>query len=134
MLRGQDGEHLSKGLVLIGEDDRDLRDIIARFLEAKGWRVVVLTVGSESLTRLWLESFTLAVLDVRSFSSIGFKMLEELKVIDPTLPVIVIASFGDVVVSGWARSMGAAHVLEKPFDLEEFELALGSLNLAAPAC
>jgi DNA-binding NtrC family response regulator len=119
--------------VLIGEDDRDLRDIIAGFLKAKGWRVVALAVGPQTLTRLWLEPFTVAVLDIRSFTPIGFKILEELKVIDPALPVIVIASFGDVFVSRWAHSMGASHVLEKPFELEELEQALASLNLGAQA-
>jgi DNA-binding NtrC family response regulator len=121
----------SKGLVLIGEDDRDLRDIIASFLEAKGWRVVATTVGPQTLARLGLEPFRVAVLDVRSLTSIGFRMLEELRVIDPALPVIVIASFGDVFVSRSARSMGASHVLEKPFDLEELEQALETLNLGA---
>lgn len=124
-------EHALNGPVLIAEDDRDLRDIITAFLEAKGWRVVAVTGGPETLARVWLEQFIVAVVDVRSFASVAFRMLEELRAASPTLPVIVIASFGDVFVSRRARSMGAIVVLEKPFDLEDLAEALETLNLGA---
>lgn len=123
----------ANGLVLVAEDDRDLRDIIAGFLEAKGWRVVALAIGPETLARVWRDRFTVAVLDVRSSTSTGFKVLEELREVDPNLPVIVIASFGDVFVSRRARGMGVAHVIEKPFDLEDLDQALGEVNLGAGA-
>jgi ActR/RegA family two-component response regulator len=114
-------------LVLLGENDLDLRSLIADHLEEHGWRVVALGLGPETLIRLWLETFTAAIIDVRSLASAGFKVLVELIEIDSTLPVIVIASFGDVSVSRCAYSMGAFHVLEKPFDLEELDRALAAL-------
>jgi DNA-binding response OmpR family regulator len=124
-----------RGLVLVAEDDRDLRDIIAGFLEAKGWRVVALANGPEALERAREERFKVAVLDVRSPSSRGLGVLQTLRAWGSTLPVIVITSFGDAFLSARAMGMGATLVLEKPFDLEDLERAVNecTVNLAERA-
>ncbi len=108
--------------ILVAEEDHDLREIITAFLEAKGWSVITLESGS-ALERV-CSGLTIAVLDVRSVGTAGFKAFEKLRGVDPRLPVVVIASFGDAFVVKRARQLGAACVLEKPFDLEELENAL----------
>jgi two-component system response regulator GlrR len=129
--QGQTTDQSTNGSVLVAEEDSDLRDIIAAFLEAKGWHVVASAMGSGAPARPRLDRFVVVVLDIRSFASAAFKMLEELRANEPALPVIVIASFGDVFVSRHAKKLGAANVLEKPFDLEDLEQALAKLNLVA---
>jgi DNA-binding NtrC family response regulator len=119
-------DDFSKGRVLVAEDDTDLRDIIASFLDAKGWRVAALSTGPDAVLRAFLEPFTVVVLDVRSHASRGFITLRELRSRRPGLDVVVIASFGDTFIIRRARAMGAVEVLEKPFDLEELERAVSA--------
>jgi DNA-binding NtrC family response regulator len=108
--------------VLIAEEDRDLREIIVGFLEAKGWSTIPLANGAglESVD----GALAIAVLDIRSSVSMCCKILEQLRGTQPGLPVVVIASFGDAFVVRRAGELGAACVLEKPFDLEELDRAL----------
>jgi FixJ family two-component response regulator len=116
-----------KPVVLVALDDRDLSEIIATFLEAKGWFVVSVPSRPGAIDNVRKKSdvlITAAVIDVRSFASASFRLLERLCAENPRWPIIVIASFGDAFVANRARHLGAACVLEKPFDLEDLERAL----------
>jgi two-component system, NtrC family, C4-dicarboxylate transport response regulator DctD len=118
-----------KGFVLVVEDDDDLRDIIVSFLAMNGWHVV--GVEPRPAVSLSLDRIDVLVLDVRSLASLGFKMLAEARARKPELPIVVIASFGDAFLSRRAEGMGAALVLEKPFNLEDLERGLASVALDA---
>lgn len=112
----------------MAEEDRDLADLIGAFFESKGWSVVSLPRSADALVDIKHVSADAALIDVRSFSSNAFRLLEKLLTYAPRLPVIVIASFGDSVVASRARGMGVVHVLEKPFELEDLELSLRSIR------
>jgi FixJ family two-component response regulator len=114
--------------VLVVEDDADLREIIVSFLEMSDWTARGLE--AKALDAGTLERIDVLVLDVRSFASVGFKLLGDVRSRRPDLPVVVIASFGDAFLSRRAEGMGAALVIEKPFNLEDLERGLASI---APA-
>jgi FixJ family two-component response regulator len=113
-----------KGFVLVVEDDDDLRDIIVSYLAMNGWHVVGVDPKPDVVS---LERIDVLVIDVRSLASLGFKMLAETRAKKPELPVVVIASFGDAFLSRRAEGMGAALVLEKPFNLEDLERGLATV-------
>ena len=113
--------------MLLAEDDPDLCEIITSFLETRGRRVLALAAVPEPWNGLDAARPGMAVIDVRSSTSAGFRILQKLRAAAPSLPVIVIASFGDEFVSRRARGLGAARVIEKPFDLEELDEALGRI-------
>lgn len=115
---------LPRGLVLVAEDDRDLRDIITSFLGARRWSVTALANGPETLELARRERFNVVVLDIRSPASLGMTVLQSLRASGSTLPVIVITSFGDSFLAQRATSLGATRVLEKPFDLDDLERLL----------
>lgn len=110
--------------MLVAEDDRDLRDIITSFLDAKQWQVVALANGPEALEVARRERFNVIVLDIRSPASLGLAVLQGLRASGSTLPVIVITSFGDAFLSQRATRLGATRVLEKPFDLDDLQRIL----------
>lgn len=112
------------GFVLVVEDDRDLREILATFLRTKKWAVIALESGPDALELTRNAHFDAVVLDIRSPSTGGLGVLQSLRANDPTLPVIVITSFGDSFLSQCAQRMGATRILEKPFDLDVLERAI----------
>lgn len=111
-------------LILLAEDDPDLREIITSFLEARGRRVLALETIPQPWDGLASARAKMAVIDVRWAASPGFHTLVKLRESVPDLPVVVIASFGDESVAERARALGAARIIEKPFDLEELDEAL----------
>ena len=115
-------ESASKRVVLVLEDDPDLREIIVSYLAMSGWDVAA--GASSPADASSLDRADALVLDVRSLATAGFRMFADTRGQRPELPIVVITSFGDAFLSKRAESMGAASVLEKPFSLEELERAL----------
>jgi DNA-binding response OmpR family regulator len=120
-------------LVLVAEDDRDFREIIASFLRAKGCEVIALANGPAAIEHARSERFDVAVLDVRSPTSRALGILQALRACGSTLPVIVITSFGDAFLSQRAIELGATRVLEKPLDLEDLERAVDACTCSSDA-
>ena len=61
----------------------------------------------------------LVITDVRMPGPSGVEMLEWLRGVVWSIPVIVITAFGDPVLHAEARRLGALAVLDKPFDVNE---------------
>jgi DNA-binding response OmpR family regulator len=64
------------------------------------------------------------VLDVRMPGTSGVDVLTELRAAGWQTPVILISGFGDEALRASALRLGAAAVLEKPFDFDELTTAL----------
>lgn len=115
----------SKRVVLVVEEDPDLREIIVSYLTMSGWDVTAgdpLPADASSLDRV-----DALVLDVRSLATAGFRILGDTRARRPELPIVVITSFADAFLSKRVEAMGAASVLEKPFSLEDLERTLSTL-------
>lgn len=113
-------------LVLVAEDDDDMRRLLVRALRNEGFRVRGVRNGVELLNRigaLMLEGrleaeVDLIVSDVRMPGITGIKVLAGLRRAGARVPLILITAFGDERLHAEARSLGAP-VLDKPFDLDE---------------
>jgi len=111
--------------VLLAEDDRDMREMIATVLTAEGYEVIEARDGSELLSRLQevakqprgRETLALIISDVRMPRLDGLDMLAALRCARWYTPVILITAFGDEEVHREAHDLGAVAVLDKPFSL-----------------
>jgi len=114
-------------LVLLAEDDEDMRRLIARSLRADGFEVIEACGGIELLGHIdaMLQSsdggraVDVIVSDVRMPGRSGLQVLGRLRRSDWSVPVILITAFGDEGLHAEAARLGAAAVLDKPFDLHE---------------
>jgi len=114
--------------ILLAEDDTALRELLAESLRADGHDVVEAIDGGELIraarsveavqfyTRH--EPFDLVITDVRMPGVTGFDVLRYLAAAECPAPVIVITAFGDPDTHARALALGAAAVLDKPFDFE----------------
>jgi len=110
------------GTILLVEDERDTRDLLARALERAGY--VCLTAANEQAgLALATEARTLdaVVTDVVLHQNDhgGLTLLRELRAQGISAPVVVITAYADVEKVKLALNGGAAHLLEKPFRAAE---------------
>ena len=120
--------------VLLAEDNDEMRTLLAAILRADGYQVVEAKDGRELLSGLLAArergrppTIDLVVSDIRMPACSGLAVLERLREVDWSIPVILITAFGSQETHSRARSLGAALVLDKPFDLEELRHAVRSV-------
>jgi DNA-binding NarL/FixJ family response regulator len=111
-----------KGTVLLVEDERDTRELLARAIERADWRCVTAASVDEARdraadTRLVDVVVTDVVLanDDRG----GLRILGELRARGVRAPVVIITAYADVEKVKLALNGGAAYLLEKPFRAPE---------------
>ena len=106
------------GTILIADDNRVNRLLLARGLEQQGHSVVFAEHGSEALELLRRDHFDLMLLDVLMPELDGYQVLAELK-LDPHLrdiPVIMTSSLDELDSVARCVEMGAEDYLTKPIN------------------
>jgi DNA-binding response OmpR family regulator len=121
--------------VFLAEDDVEMRRMVAAALRHDGHHVLEADTGEALLievTRAFSSPspknvVSVVVSDIRMPGRDGLSVLRALRVHEWCPPVIMITGFGDADVHEEACRLGAAAVLDKPFDLAELRIALASL-------
>ena len=101
-----------------------MRRLLGATLRQDGYIVVEAADGEEMLTALTnaqsgSDAIDLVVADIRMPRLTGLEVLAKICASDITVPVILITAFGDPVTHERAYELGAAAVLDKPFDLDD---------------
>ena len=86
----------ANGRILVVDDTRAIRGIVRNALVARNWSVSTVESGAEALSLLAREPFEAVVCDLNMPGIDGFQVLKQTRHIDPTLPVIVLSSEGDL--------------------------------------
>jgi DNA-binding response OmpR family regulator len=113
--------------LLLAEDDREMRQLLASTLRRDGYEVIEVADGFqlfEWIGRAWLgdeelSAVALVVTDIRMPGFSGLDVLAELRQAGFETPVILITAFGDHETHALGLKLGAAAVLDKPFDLSD---------------
>lgn len=110
-----------KPVVLVADDDPDIRTLVRLRLERSGYTVVSAADGAEALDLALASNPDVAILDVSMPSLTGFEVARALRDRRVTFPVILLtarAMESDVRQGGDA---GAAAYITKPFSPQELE-------------
>jgi len=122
-------------LVLVADDDPDVRRLLAHILQQRGYRVVTAADGAEAVALAQQEQPDLALLDVRMPGTDGLAALEALRAGPTTrnIPVIMLTASPEVAEASWsiAERLGAARLLRKPCTAEELAAVIGEQLHAA---
>jgi len=106
-------------LVLVAEDDRAVRDAVARALSFEGYVVITARDGSEALQRVLNDKPDLVVLDVMMPIVDGFETCRRLRASGNNVPVLMLTARTEVTARVEGLDAGADDYLAKPFALEE---------------
>jgi DNA-binding response OmpR family regulator len=115
----------SKCWILVVDDDEDIRDAIALILERRGYQAVGAFDGQDALDQLHAHDGApaLILLDLMMPRLNGVDFAKRLRSSSRSSAPIVILS-GDSRARETAASLGAAHVLSKPVDLQDLVAAV----------
>jgi two-component system response regulator AtoC len=115
---------MKKPRVLVCDDEMLIRLWLVEHLADAGLQTEGLENAQELLAALEREPADLILLDLRLPDGDGMDVLERVKAIDPTVPVIMMTAYGEVEMAIAAVRAGAYHFLEKPIVLPELVLLI----------
>jgi DNA-binding NtrC family response regulator len=107
--------------ILIADDQPDIIDALRFLLIDEGYEVTPARSPGEALERLEASDFDLAILDLNytrdtTSGQEGFDLMERIRALDPTLPVLVMTAWSSVAGAVEAMRRGARDYIEKPWD------------------
>jgi len=108
---------LSKGRILIIEDEANIVESLDFILRRAGFEVEVATDGAKALDRVRRERFGAIILDVMLPGMNGFDVLRAIRADRAlaALPVIVLTAKGQANDRKMAEAIGASAFITKPF-------------------
>jgi two-component system phosphate regulon response regulator PhoB len=119
-----------KGLVLIVDDERDLRTLLDFNLRQAGWRTAQAETGAEALARARALRPTVIVLDLNLPDVSGMDVCRLLRADEETrsLPILMLTARGAEEDRVQGLELGADDYLPKPFSLRELVLRVDAVS------
>jgi two-component system, NtrC family, response regulator PilR len=110
--------------VLVVDDEKYIREIIAELLSRQENTVVTAGDGQDALGRLQQAEFDVMLSDVRMPRMDGFELLRAVKRMYPRLAVVMMTGFSQDYNIKEAIMLGAEGYLPKPFRHDEVQLVI----------
>ena len=108
-----------KGVVLIIDDEEEIRESIELLLNSEGLSTATAANGEEGLKKIEENSYDAVLLDLMLPGKSGMEVQKQIKRIDPTLPVIIITAIGAVETAVTATKEGSFDYITKPWNNEK---------------
>ncbi len=119
--------------VLVVDDDPDMLRLLTLRLNAAGYRVSTATSAEAALTQLHIERPQLVLSDVQLPGRDGLALFDEVRLLHPSLPVILLTAHGTIPDAVQATERGVFTYLTKPFDGKALlDKIAQALELSAP--
>jgi two-component system response regulator PilR (NtrC family) len=110
--------------VLVVDDERSMRDLLAIMLRKNGYEVTLAEGGEAALGALRTGGFDLIITDLRMRKVDGLAVLKASKELSPQTVVLVITAYASTETAVEAMKLGAYDYITKPFKLEEIRLTI----------
>lgn len=109
---------MSQPMILVVEDDIDLRDALSDTLQMAGYSVCVAQDGRMALDMIESKEPVLVVTDIQMPRMDGHALLKHIKKRWPDLPVMIMTAYGSIEKAVQAMRDGAVDYMTKPFEAE----------------
>jgi response regulator RpfG family c-di-GMP phosphodiesterase len=110
--------------ILIVDDDEDVVQVLSDFLELSGCEVHKAYDGQEALRILNKEKIDIVITDIKLPGTNGISLLERIKLIDHTIPVIMMTGYFEPGLVVDAIKKGASDFLMKPIEFDKLLLTI----------
>ena len=124
---------MSLGKILVVDDDRNLLELIKMTLESANYAVTTALIEKDAIEITKGQVFHLSIVDLQLTQMDGISLMEELHLILPEMPVIILTAYGSIESAVEAMKKGAYGYLTKPFSpqylLLQIERALENCRL-----
>ena len=110
--------------ILVVDDDLAHRTMLKKLLGGWGYAVNEADDGSSAIDSVNQRAFDLILMDVRMLKVSGIEALEQIKIINPAIPVIIMTAYASVETAVDTLKKGAYDYLTKPLDFDELQIAI----------
>lgn len=102
--------------VIIIDDEVGIVRLCTRLLERINFKVTGANLPSEGIKILQKEQFDLLLVDIRMPEMDGFKVIEQARIMQPDIAVVIMTGFGTLETAIKALRQGADGLILKPFE------------------
>jgi two-component system response regulator PilR (NtrC family) len=107
--------------ILVADDERSMRELLAIVLKREGYDVVLAEDGRSAVAALEKQPVDLLVSDIKMPDMSGVEVLRAAKAIDKDILGIMITAFASTETAVEALRLGAYDYVTKPFKVEELK-------------
>ena len=119
-----DGTLVEPEKILVVDDEEAIREVISTLLEAQGFRCTTCANGRKGLEAFRQDTYDLVLSDIVMPEMDGLKLLAELRLDDPDVPVIMVTAMHDISIALEAIRAGAYDYVLKPFEKDQLYLSV----------
>ncbi|MGB9599055.1 MAG: sigma-54-dependent transcriptional regulator [Myxococcota bacterium] len=110
--------------ILIVDDEKNIRRTLSMILSSENYSTEEASCAKEALEKLKKDEYDLILLDVKLPDNDGIRMIDEIRVINPSAYIIMISGHANIQNAVEAIKKGAYDFFEKPLDRERVLLAI----------
>jgi response regulator RpfG family c-di-GMP phosphodiesterase len=110
--------------ILVVDDERVIREVLADFLSMEGFLVRTADDGASALVELSRQQYDLVLSDLKMPNMGGLELLEAIRRHTPNVETIIMTGFGTVETAIDAMKSGAYDYILKPFKMDEVVLVI----------
>lgn len=124
---------MSKGRILVVDDEQDIANMLKIYFTGQGYDVEVANRGADALTITQKQLPQLIVLDINLPDTDGYTLFKQMRTQTRTkhIPVIFLTEKDDRSARIAGLELGADDYITKPFDIEELRLRIANSITAA---
>src|SRR5439155_141107 len=108
-----------KGVVLIIDDEEEIRESIELLLTSEGISSDSARTGEEGVKKIKESLYDAVLLDLMLPGKSGMEIQKDIQRVDPTLPVVIITAIGALETAVTAIKEGSFDYVTKPWDNEK---------------
>jgi len=108
-----------KQRVLVVEDNTDMREVLSRFLDNNGLRVIAVDSAEDAIDVVDEQDIDIALIDINLPGKSGFSMIEYIREQGKTMPLIAMTARDGLQDKLNGFELGLTDYIVKPFELKE---------------
>jgi two-component system response regulator CssR len=116
-----------KRVISIVEDEKDLNELVRRYLEKDGYEVKSHLTYESAYAQIHNPDIQLWILDIMLDNRSGFDLIEEIRKINPTVPVIFMSARDKEFDRIIGLEKGSDDYITKPFSPKELVLRVNNI-------
>lgn len=118
---------MSKGRILIAEDDPNLRQGLVDLLSSDNYKVSAAADGAEALQLYQQQTPDLLLLDLMMPEKSGYDVCREIRRENSKVPIIMLTAKGEEIDKVLGLELGADDYITKPFGLHELRARIAAV-------
>lgn len=113
-----------EGRIIVVDDDKNILELMQIRLESADYYVDTAADEEAALEKVRNEVFDIAIVDLQLVNTDGITLMQNIHMIHPDMPVIILTAYGTIESAVEAMKNGAYSYLTKPFDAHELLLQI----------